>query len=1744
MRFPRLLLLFTLLFLSPAGFSLAGEKAFYDQNISYSATTYENYLKSNWSAAGRSISNWKRLGETSLNGGDAETASRAFASAVVLDTSDAPSWLGLAKAYLIMPTKKPGDEYRFRDTATSAAYLAYTRAKTGAMEADALTVLGEVLAKRQYWRPALNAYKAALGLREDTELRATYEKLKAEHGFRMIDYKVESDAEEPRVCAQFSEQLTKTRIDFAKFVSVNGKDPASVRRDDYQLCVGGFTHGERYEITIRKGLPSTVGENISKTINLTVYVRDRSPSVRFSGRNYVLAKTGQNGIPLVTVNTDNVKLKLYRIGDRALLNSILNGNFTRQISNYTANDIANKKGEEIWSGEMSTKLSLNKEVTTAFPIDDALPTRKAGLYALIAQPTTGKQDDWSKKATQWFVISDLGLTAFSGKDGIHTFVRSLASAEAIKDVKVRLIARNNEVLSTAKTDSNGHIHFTSGITRGEGGNEPAVLIAERPGTDYVFLDLTKSSFDLTDRGVGGRRTPPPLDAFIYAERGVYRPGEQIHITALLRDEESKAVPNLPLTLIYERPDGVEYQRTTVKDEGFGGRSHSLTLQTTAMTGTWYAKLYADPKEPSIGETSFLVEDYVPERLELTLAADDTPLASGDKSKVSLEGRYLYGAPASDLSLDGEITVSKNVAGFEGYEGYKFGVPAESFTPIRRPLFKLPRTDKDGKASLEAEIPRLPETTQALKAVVTVRLEEPGGRNVSEKINLKIKPSKPVVGIKPLFKRNHVEENRTASFNIVALGTELTPVPMKGLKWELLEINRHFQWYNQEGSWRYQPITYTKRVAKGDFDLDAQSPFQIDSTTGNGRFRLEITSEDENAGPIAEYEFSAGNFASEDADTPDILDIAFDKEEYKPGDTAKITLSPRMSGKAVISVMSDKLLETKTLDVEKGDNVATLTVSEDWFPGAYVTATLFRPMDVPARRMPSRAIGIKWLSLEQNNQTLTVNLDLPEKSRPGQKLSVPVKLSGLAEGKTARIVLAAVDVGILNLTDYKAPTPSNWYYGQRRLGTEIRDLYGHLIDGMAAVRGKVRSGGDGGGLNIDASPPSQKPVALYSGIVAVSEDGTAKVNFDIPAFDGTLRIMGIAWNDTQLGQIEQDIIIRDPVVLTSTTPRFLTSGDKSFLHLTINNVEGASGDYTVDVGLEGPLSTEAEESSKALSLKTGERKSVSVPLTAKDIGDAKITVSLLGPDEYEATRAYDLKVFPAAPDVKRHLVSKLSKQGGQLIISEDAFSGLIPQTVQVSVNVGPGAALDVPGLLLALDRYPHGCAEQITSRAMPLLYLSSLAEKSKLAGDNGAKQRVQAAIDRLAELQDSSGTFGLWSAGSGNIWLTAYITDFMTRAKDAGYTVKEKTFNQALDRLANFLNYAPDFSSGGEDVAYALYVLSRNSRANIGDMRYFADTKLGDFSSPLAKAQLGASLSLYGDKPRSTTVFQSAISDLMLKADTAEYRSDFGSNLRDSAAALTLVSETGVERAKIPTLTQVLERMRTAKTYTSTQENAWLLLAANALLDDNKPLTLDVNGTKVTKAVQKTLTVEDFAAGKYIVTNKGEDPLSASVTVYGASMTPEPPAEKGFILKREYFTLEGKPADLKNISQNDRFVAVLTLTEQQSRRGRLILVDRLPAGFEIENPSLVNGTSISSLSWLGSTLSPTHTSFRDDKFVAAFHFGSSSAKAKPATAKFAYIVRAVAPGTYVHPAANVEDMYRPDRFAQTAGGEITIKAASR
>jgi uncharacterized protein YfaS (alpha-2-macroglobulin family) len=743
-------------------------------------------------------------------------------------------------------------------------------------------VLGRSLSERKLWRPALDALRLSLDLREVAEERGRYEKMRDEHGFRLLDYTVDSDSAAPRACFQFSEDLAK-RTDFTPFVALADSDKPALSSEERQLCVDGLEHGERYNVVLRAGLPSAVKEGLPKSAEFNIYVRDRKPFVRFTGRAYVLPRTGQRGIPLVSVNTSAVTVNVFRIGDRNLINTVIDSDFQRALNKYELSSLGDERGVKVWSGELATATTLNQDVTTAFPVDQALGDLQPGVYVMTAAAKGPGSDDDSQLATQWFIVSDLGLTAFSGNDGIHVFVNSLASTDAVARAEVRLVARNNEILATRTTDQSGHVLFETGLARGEGGLSPAMVTVTGENADYAFLSLKTEAFDLSDRGVAGRAVPVGADAFVYAERGVYRSNETVYLTALLRDGQGKAVTGGPLTLVIERPDGVEFRRAVLADQGAGGRSLAVPLNSAVPAGTWRVRAFTDPKAAPVGETTFMVEDYVPERIEFDISSKDKAIKADAAVELKVDGHFLYGAPASDLQLEGDLLVAP-AAERPGFAGYQFGVADEETTSNERtPIDNLPETDAKGAATFPVSLAKPPTSTRPQEAQIFIRMAEAGGRAVERKVVLPVTPATAMIGVKPLFGDKNVAEGDKAGFDVVLVAPDGQRLARDGLRYELLKIESHYQWYRQNSAWEYEPVKSTARVGDGDVTVAADKPSRITLSPRPGRYRLDVKSTEAD-GPLTSVQFDVCWYSDGCADTTDLLETSIDQPVYKSGDT--------------------------------------------------------------------------------------------------------------------------------------------------------------------------------------------------------------------------------------------------------------------------------------------------------------------------------------------------------------------------------------------------------------------------------------------------------------------------------------------------------------------------------------------------------------------------------------------------------------------------------------------------------------------------------------------------------------------------------------------------------------------------------------------------------------------------------------------------------------------------------------------
>lgn len=1596
--------------------------------------------------------------------------------------------------------------------------------------------------------------------------------------FRFARMTLSADAA-PEACLHFSEMLDDSgRVKYEDYLAIDPQiKPAVVVRQE-RICLSGLAYGTNYTVELKAGLPAKGGAKLIAGEKVDVALGERPASVGFQGKGHILPRETAAGVPLTTVNVSKVYVQVYRISERMVSQvgrsaSIFYadddeafGESRRELQSYAMDAFRKKTGTLLWSGTMEVRNVQNKSVTTSIPVREVVKDWKPGAYVVVAwNAADGALDellsrenenfDYDKYyerrfATQWLIDTDIGLTTFTGSDGLTVFARSLNTAQPAAGVELTLIARNNEDIAKLTTDAQGKVHFPANLLSAKAAAEPIMVMAlDRGRSDFNHLDIKKAAFDLSDRGVEGRPVPGPVDAFLYTERGVFRPGETVNIVALIRDRAANALEGVPVTMVAKRPDGVEYRRAALQMQGAGGLHWPLELTRTARRGKWSVETYLDPKGAPVGRVEFAVEDFIPQKIKVELAGPKSPVGRDAEVAIDIGADFLYGAPAADLEGEGEMTVKVDPTPFPALPGYVFGDPDVKFGPEIVKL-DVPTLDEKGKSRATATFDEKIDHLAPLVGETRISVLEPGGRPTSETLAMPIRTRKAYVGVRPALgdrelppwygKKDFsffVPEGHEAAFEVAAVDANGKRIARSGLQWRIERITRTYQWFqDQDGRWRWQDNDRAAVVSEGTLDVAADRPANVRGTFEWGRHRLVVVDAENDTRTVIKFYVGWGS-SSDERDTPDTAGVVADKKAYAAGETAKVRIEAPFAGEALLVLASDRILETRMVKIAAGGSTLEIPVSADWGAGAYALVTAYRPLQQQsADRTPVRTVGLAWLAIDPGPRSLQVQIGTPERVAPRQRVVMPVKVANAGNNEVF-VTLAAVDEGILQLTKHKTPAPVDYYFGKRMLGVSMRDDYGKLLDARADFMGQLRSGGDGGGgAGLDAVPI--KIASLFSGVVKLDANGEARIALDVPDFIGQVRLMVVAFDKTRVGAGEKRLFVRDAITSDLVLPRFLAPSDDSRATISLHNVEGRPGDYKVHLTATGPINVTGGD--KNVALPANKREQFSIPIVARETGIGTVTLAMEGPGGFKVTRDWQIEVRPTQAPVTKQFAVSLTV-GKELTVDREAAADFLPGTANVAVAVSALRGFDVASILRSLDRYPFGCLEQTTSRALPLLYFNDVALLGAQREDRAIARRVQDAVFSVLDRQASDGGFGMWSAQSSvaDPWLQVYALDFLMRAREKGFVVPETPYRRGLLWLQRT---AEKMTPNAQ--AYAWYVLAKVGLADPGRVRYFQDTDGDKIAGALGRGHLAAALTLVGERGRSQNQFQLAMANVGQKPKDDYY----GTPLRDLAGLISLVPDADQRPALARLTALMLEQKRLEDRWTTTQEKAWMLMAAYATLQGGSgKLDLTVDGQSVKPERDPAAFDVDVKAGKKLtVKNAAAGEVWATVSVRGVPTQALPAEQKGLQLSRQYLTLDGKPADLSKVRQNDRLIVLVSVGNVSKTYREIALLDLLPAGLEIEGV-LPQENAYKFLPKL-STVSSAEA--RDDRFFAAFTLGRRPAsdamrfwfnEEDRSGVQLAYIVRAVTPGTYALPAVQAEDMYDPETIARGTAGRLTVLA---
>jgi len=1504
-------------------------------------------------------------------------------------------------------------------------------------------------------------------------------------------------------------------------------------------------------LTIDAGLAAVNQKTLAAEYSSRLETADLQATVGFASRGSLLPTRLAEGLPVIALNVDKVDVEFFRIKPESLPAFLSAWEGSSSLQSYESRDLL-PLADLVYGGRFDLNPARNTRETLLLPIAGLKPLQQPGVYLAVMR-ASGTYS-YSQPATL-FTLSDIGLSVHRYANRLDVFTQALEGGKTLSGIDLELYDDKGKVVGQGKTDGSGHAELPLPA-------KAQVLLAHQ-GEQTSMLRLNSSALDLAEFDITGPQAHP-LQFFIFGPRDLYRPGETVLLNGLLRDKDGNSVKPQPITVEVRRPDEQVSRKFVWDADASGLYQYQLQLADEAPTGKWQLVFDLGDGKPQLYE--FQVEDFLPERMALELKGSDKPLAPADAATFNVTGRYLYGAPASGNRLTGQLYVRPLRDAVPALPGYQFGSITEE--ELSQDL-DIEESALDANGELELDVDsQWAKARSPLKLILQASLQESGGRPITRRLEQPVWPAEQLPGVRALFSGDQTDGDGPAEFEVLVADAEGHKLAADNVKVRLIRERRDYYWnYSDNDGWSYHYNEKFLNLNEETVSLNKDSTAKVSFPVEWGPYRVEV--EDPGTGLVSSLRFWAGYRWQDNAEggavRPDQVKLALDKPAYGDGDTAKVTVTPPSAGKGYLLVeSSDGPLWWQEIDVPAEGKTYDIPLDKKWARhDLYVSALVIRPGERKANVTPKRAVGVLHLPLDRSQRKLALSIIAPEKMRPRQplKLKLNAKNADGSVPKDVHVLVAAVDVGILNITEYPTPDPFASLFRRKEYGADQLDVYGQLIE---AGRGRLASlafGGDAALAKGGKRPETSVTiVALQSAPVTLNEQGEGEVSVDIPDFNGELRVMAQAWTDDRYGMAEAKTVVAAPIIAELSAPRFLAGGDQTSVALDVSNLSGKEQTLNVQVSADGQLSLPNGAQGQSLKLAQGQRTTLQIPVRAQGgLGQGKINVTVNGldlPGETlpPFTREWTIGVRPAYPAMLKHYRAVLKDQAWSL--PEGALEAFEPAGREALLSVSSRPPLNLGEQIRALKAYPYGCLEQTASGLYPSLYADAATLKRLgLEGEPDAvrKRKVELGIERLLGMQRYNGSFGLWGAdGEEEYWLTAYVTDFLLRARDQGYAVPPDALKKASERLLRYLqernqiqvNYSQDAEHTRFAVqAYAALVLSRSQQAPLGALRSLFDRRT-DSRSGLPLVQLSIALDKMGDKPRAE---QALLAGLAWTRKPDQWLADYGSPLRDQALILSLLEENNLAADKREERLFALSDEVAASRYLSTQESNSLFLAGRDLL--GKP---EGKWAAQLSSAGQVLEVSNSQPGIKLdgiglasplsIRNEGATTLYQQLTISGYPVQAPAAGGENLSISREYLGVNGEALNLNNL-KSGQLVLVHIQVKAKERVPDALIVDLLPAGLELENQNLAQ--SAASLEDASQTVKQwresmenagiKHQEYRGDRYVAALDLDGYEGK------HLLYLARAVTPGTYRVPPPQVESMYRPNwQAVGEAPAQLVVK----
>lgn len=1342
------------------------------------------------------------------------------------------------------------------------------------------------------------------------------------------DVRKEESGQHPRIRVVFSDDIDISQ-DISSYFMVSPETDLKISKSGNTVIVdGAFKFGQSYEITVKPGIHSRWATNMDKQYSKQIKFSDLAPMVEFAANGVILPTANQSKLQFMSSNVSRVHLEVKKIFHNKISDFIrqeeISGDkkrhngFTRNYGGQVGVILLNKTLE---IGDTKNEWLLNEVDLSSIINEDS-----EGLYLvrlnfnprdilveLDKDPVDYVADNGS--VYKPLTVSNLGITVKKDDNNYHVFVTDLLTAKPVANAKVKAYRWSDSHSGSGITGPNGHARISDRYN-------VRFITAEKNGqTSYLKLNnmgWNTSGFDIS----GASTNNSGQRAFMYTERGVYRPGDEVNLSMIIRNQDNTFPTNHPANFTLYNPDGqnvLEFTNNNAKD---GFYNFNFKTKESDPTGNWQARI-------STGGRNFYytikIETVVPFKLKVRMESEMKRIGLKDsKFDLDIRSNYLFGTPAVGLNYETEVEVSTRRVSFAKYQNFEFNNELYSFNPYNRSIAEG-KLDSSGTAKVSWEIPQFEQVPSGLNARFVTTVFEKGGRPNSNRMTIPIDNYSFYVGIqKASYRYRYITTNEESSIQVVCVNAEGKPVQGKKIMYRIYQNTSHW-WYHYSNrrnyQLRYKTDNNTTLIKEGNI-TSGNDPVSLKFTPReDGDYLIEIQEGGYDGHMVSQfvYSYAWGSVPSGDQNAGTLI-IKADKAKYNVGDIAKIKFPAPENGTILYSLEQEKdILEWKWVNntAEKGkDMEISIPVTADMVPNAYLTLSVIQPHAQTENDRPMRMFGILPIFAEDQSTRREIDIIVADELKPNKPFEVTVQTK---DRLPAQFTIAVVDEGLLDLTNFQTPNPWKEFFRKLALNIATYDVFSQIIGVNKGDVFKTFSiGGDMDFREQQLSPQKGKrrfkPVSMFKGPIMTDGSGKAVVSFNMPDYNGSVRIMVVAAKGHSYGHAERAVPVKTDLMIQPTIPRVLGPDEEFLLPVNVFAMKEKLGKVDVSIKIDGPLEVVGNPTQSVSFAKATDKEVFFKLKTQEAVGQAKITISAKS-SKLKVESNTDIMVRPSSP--RQYTTTQEKVNNGQSVtvkIPNDGLEGT--NTAILKVQLFPNMNFD--HRLQWLIRYPYGCVEQTTSSVFPQLYLKSFVQdyngKHKQIDEN-----INAGIDRLSRFQTGSGGMAYWPGNTDVAdYSSIYVGHFLAEARNKGYHVPENMYNN----LMNYLQRKARYGSGNEYTRiYRAYVLSLAGKEVSSELNNLKQDKF-DKLNDVQKHMLAAAYYNSGKKSTATDIIEKTTKQY---EEYDDFNRSFGSVSRDMGAVLSALVDMEIgDESRL--LAEEVARMISSQDWYSTHSLSYMLLS--------------------------------------------------------------------------------------------------------------------------------------------------------------------------------------------------------------------------